>query len=362
MQSKRPSWGIALDSGGAKGGAHLGVMEVLTEHQIPIDIIVGSSAGALAGAIYATGKIEMVKEIIEDLSWKESLSYYVDPVFPFSGLLAGKRARTFLKTIIGDVLIDELPVKFIAVATDLLTGETIAIDKGPLIDALMASISMPGIFKPVVLMDRLLTDGGVSDPLPLDVLKSHSPQYTIACNLHPRLPGRFNPAQKKAIVRAEKQILEKEEDISLWIVDHVVNVIRSQQMFEGVRPLVRNILKKINTSYAETIKDIDLVSTLHYQLIQSRDKISAIFENSLFKKDKVNTLNIFEILVSSTNIQQYQKNRLMLASVRPDILISPDVTDIGSLEFTRVQEALSIGRNQALESIPAIRKLIESNS
>ena len=204
MQTRSPKVGIALDSGGAKGGAHLGVMDVLIENQVPLELIVGSSAGAFAGALYAARRVEALKEIIEDLTLRESLGYYMDPVFPISGLLAGKRARSFIHNIVGDVMIEELPVRFVAVATDLLSGETVAIDHGPLVDAVMASVSMPGIFKPVVHMNRLLTDGGVSDPLPLDVLKRYTPEITIACNLHPHLARRLSQTQKNAIIEAEK--------------------------------------------------------------------------------------------------------------------------------------------------------------
>ena len=138
MAASSPRVGIALDSGGARGGAHIGVLDVLLENNIPVDVIVGSSAGAFTGAIYATGKADKIKAIIKDLSWRQSLSYYVDPVFPITGLLAGKRARAFLLELLGDVQIEDLPIHFSAVATDLLTGESIPIQSGSLVDAVMA--------------------------------------------------------------------------------------------------------------------------------------------------------------------------------------------------------------------------------
>lgn len=81
MKKRRPRIGIALDSGGAKGGAHIGVMDVLQENGIPIDIIFGTSVGAFAGALFATGTVDKIKDIVQDITWRESLSYYVDPVF-----------------------------------------------------------------------------------------------------------------------------------------------------------------------------------------------------------------------------------------------------------------------------------------
>jgi NTE family protein len=125
MSQRQPKVGIALDSGGAMGGAHIGVLEVLAENGIPIHIVTGSSAGAAVGAFYAAGKLDTFKQLITDLSFIASLSYYADPVFPTSGLLAGNRARRFFRGIVGEILIEDLPLTYIAVATDLLTGETV---------------------------------------------------------------------------------------------------------------------------------------------------------------------------------------------------------------------------------------------
>ena len=229
MASKRPHVGIALDSGGAMGGAHIGVLEVLAENSIPLDIIVGSSAGAAVGAFFAAGKLQDFKKLITDLSFVHSLSYYVDPVFPTSGLLAGIRAHKFIQSLVGDVLIEDLPITFIAVATDLLTGETVAIDKGPLADAVMASMAIPGIFRPVVHMGRLLTDGGVSDPLPLDILMTHCPDITIACNLHPRMPRRFSSSKRRDIIKAEQKASAREEDLASGIIERVTGLMKPQE-------------------------------------------------------------------------------------------------------------------------------------
>ncbi|MEA3223682.1 MAG: patatin-like phospholipase family protein [Thermodesulfobacteriota bacterium] len=358
---KTPLIGIALDSGGARGGAHIGVLDVFNEHNIPLDLVVGSSAGAFVGALYAAGKIDIIKDIMNDMSWMESLGFYLDPVFPISGLLAGRRARVFIKDIVGDITIEELPIRFVAVATDLLTGETVAIDKGPLVDAIIASISMPGIFKPVIYMGRLLTDGGVSEPLPLDVLKSYAPRITIACNLHPRLSDRFKPGQKKAIIKTQ-MISDQEDDIASWIISRMIDVIKSQRMLDNIMPAVKNFAGKIGNTYTGRplkMKGIDPVALLQNQLNLSKDKVTRLVENSFAKKGKKASLNIFEIMAISTDIQQYQKNRLMLCNEKPDVLISPDVTYIGSLEFTKAQEAIKEGRDKAIKAIPGIKALLE---
>jgi len=305
--------------------------------------------------MYATGTLEKCKAIINSITWRESLSYYVDPVFPFSGLLAGKRARAFVQDIVGSVNIEDLGISFTAVATDLLSGETVAINSGPLVDAVMASVSMPGIFKPVVLMDRLLTDGGVTDPLPLDVLKRSSPDITIAVNLHPSMPNRYDQGQKKDLIREQKQQPEDEE-LSSWIIDRVVKVIRSQKIMDNLAPLAKGIAKKLGRDNAD---DLDLAGILNEQLSLSKDKLNSLLQGSFMDRPKQPSMNIFEILTAATNIQQYQKNRLMLAYEPPDILIEPEVGSILSLEFVRCAEAIDAGRRSATRMLPQIKALLE---
>jgi len=361
MDAERPTIGIALDSGGAMGGAHIGVMEVLSEHNIPLDIIVGSSAGAAVGAFYAAGALGRFKSLISNLSFSEALSFYADPVFPISGLFAGRRARKFLRNLLGDIQIEDLPVQYVAVATDLLTGETVPIAEGPIVEAVMASIAMPGIFKPVVHMDRLLTDGGVSDPLPIDIMKSLSPDISIACNLHSRMPAISDTRTKKAIVRAQKKELKHDEDLSGWFIDRLVKTIPAHKVFDGMNS-VRKIMNMINNNHAGKILESDLLSAFTEQIGQSKDKIGSLIEKSFLRKDKSDTLNIFEILMSATNIQQYQKNRLMLLYEKPDILIEPDINEVRSLEFTKGESTIAEGRGKALIAVPQILKAINEKS
>lgn len=349
---KKPIIGIALDSGGAKGGAHLGVLDVLHENGIDVDIIAGSSAGAFAGAIYATRTRSVFLDILTDMKWQDALSYYVDPVFPVSSLLGGKRARAFLTRILGDALIENLPVRLAAVATDLISGDTVVLNKGPLTDAVMASASMPGIFKPVAHGDRLLTDGGVSDPLPLDVLRSYNPDITIAVNLHASLTSRYNTSQQKAaLIKAEEEQTDTGYEVILY--EWLSRVPTGQWVVENVRPITDSLRKKIDP---DANGKIDLIEKLKDQFNLN---ITSMIENSFSSGGKF--MNIFDVLNSSTNIQQYQKNRLMLQYEKPDILINPDVAAIGSLEFTRTREAIEEGRRCALVALPELLEILVKN-
>jgi len=346
---KRPIIGIALDSGRAKGGAHIGVLDVLHENGIEVDIIAGSSAGAFAGAIYATKTRGVFMDILKDMKWQDALSYYVDPVFPVSSLLGGKRARAFLDRVLGNALIENLPVTYAAVTTDLISGDTVVLNKGLLAEAVMASASMPGIFRPVAYGDRLLTDGGVSDPLPLDVLKSYNPDITIAVNLHASLTGRYGSTQRNAaLVKAEEEQADTGYEDVLY--EWLLKMPTGQWLINNVRPITRSLRKRIDP---DADGKIDLIEKLRDQFSFN---ITSMVENSFSSGGKF--MNIFDVLNASTNIQQYQKNRLMLKYEKPDILINPDVAAIGSLEFTRTKEAIEEGRRCALEALPELKALI----
>lgn len=341
------------------GGAHVGVLETLRDNGIPLDIIVGSSAGAAVGAFFAAGKLGEFKALITDMSFIQSLSYYVDPVFPYSGLLAGEKARNFIHGLVGDVLIEDLDVAYIAVATDLLTGETVAIDRGSLADAVMASIAIPGIFKPVVHMGRLLTDGGVSDPLPLDILKGFDPDITIACNLHPRMTSRYTSSRRKRIVAAEQEACEREEDLASGMVERIVGILNPQAIRESLKPLAESVLKKIGSPRAEAILEADYIRTLKDYLSQGAQRLNELKPGNFSTTQDNYRMNIIEILLNTTNIQQYQKNRLMLKYEPPDVLIEPDVVEIAALEFSRSASAIDEGRKKTLEAMPRILELME---
>ena len=162
---------MALSSGGARGAAHVGVLKVLEENGIEPDVIVGSSMGAEVGGIYASG---VGLDEIETL-WRSSSFGHVFktllPTIPWSGWSSGNGITRFLQKVIGSPRIEDLPIAYAAVATDLRSGEPIPIRRGPLVDAIRASVSVPGLFNPVWIDGHLLIDGGVSNPMPVDVAR-----------------------------------------------------------------------------------------------------------------------------------------------------------------------------------------------
>ncbi|MGG5253060.1 patatin-like phospholipase family protein [Neobacillus sp. SM06] len=177
---RRPRIGLALGSGGARGFAHLGIIKVLKEEGIPIDLIAGSSMGALVGCFYGVG-IEI--DHLYKLSGAFKRKYYLDFTVPKMGFIMGKRVKEFIRVFTHGKNIEELSIPVGVVATDLLTGEKVVFQKGPIAEAVRASISIPGIFVPEKYEGRLLVDGGVVDRVPVSVARDMGADFVIAADV-----------------------------------------------------------------------------------------------------------------------------------------------------------------------------------
>lgn len=177
---KRPVVALVLGGGGALGFAHIGVIEALLENNIPIDMVVGTSMGAVVGASYCSGySLDQMKKFAEDIS----LFKMIDVHFNFSGLVSGRRVVKMLKEVIKDVNTEDLPIKFVCNAVDLLTGKEVVLDKGNVIKNVRASLSVPGVFVPVKLNNMVLVDGGVINNMPHDIAKQLGADIIIAVDV-----------------------------------------------------------------------------------------------------------------------------------------------------------------------------------
>ncbi len=183
MNTKRKKVGLALGSGGARGMAHIGVIKKLVENNIPIDYIAGSSAGALFGGLYAAfGDVKKLEEVATSFNWKDWMKSFADPALGL-GILKGEKAETQLRGWVNHVNIEDLKIKFGAVATDLNTAEVVVIDIGDLAKAVRASGSVPLLFQPEKIAGRYLIDGGLSCPVPVEIVKQMGADIVIAVNL-----------------------------------------------------------------------------------------------------------------------------------------------------------------------------------
>jgi len=314
--SKKPRIGLALGSGAARGLAHIGVLKVLERENVPIHLIAGTSAGALIGAVCASGiKAWQMEEIAIGIDRLEMARLF-DPVLPWSGLIDGKKIEEFVAHIFGDPLIEDLKIPFVVTAADILTGQEVIIAKGSVIKAVRASISIPGIFTPVEFNNRLLVDGGVVDPVPTEVLRDMGMERSGAVNVIPDL-GR-----------------------------------KTGYPSESTLPT------RLPTRSAATGKiDIETINLRIKELIKSRIQSTARAIKAKIRDEKMPS--IFKILSQSIMIMENEilKSRLQKADV--DVIIKPNLAHIGPLDFGRAKECIKEGERATEGVLEQISKLFE---
>jgi NTE family protein len=238
---KRPKIGLALGSGSAKGLAHIGVIKILEKNNIPIDFIAGSSMGAMVGGFYAVTKdIKKVENIALTTGWHQILSL-IDPSFS-QGLISGEKVESFIESYVHRKRIEDCKVPFAAVATNLKTGEIVILNKGKMTSAIRASISIPLVFKPVKIGNKMLVDGGLSVPVPTEIVRNMGADIVIAVNL-------------------DKHYYDEERKPGWYdIANDSLNILRHH-------------LSHLNTKEADIIIDIDLRNEFWYKFVNAKNKI-----------------------------------------------------------------------------------------
>jgi NTE family protein len=205
-KDKRPKIGLVLGGGGARGFAHVGILEVMEEAGIPIDIIVGTSVGALIGALYASGlKSNEIQTITKKIKWTDLTDFSFVSVFRllfFERMLDTDKMESYIAKKISNKRFDELNISFACLATDIQTGESIILREGDVASAVRASAAIPGLFKPVEYKHRFLVDGGIINNIPVDVAKMLGADIIIAVNIE----GDFTKQQVESIYQVIMQM------------------------------------------------------------------------------------------------------------------------------------------------------------
>jgi NTE family protein len=175
--------GIALSGGGARGLAHIGVLQVLENLGVEIKGVSGSSMGAVVGAIYCAGvNLKEMESYINSMDWRSFL-LFSDFSISRSGIINGRRVEEVLKKFLGNKTFTDCAKEFCCVAVDIISGKKVLLNSGSLVDAVRASLSIPGFFVPVIKGEAVLVDGGIIEPLPIDVLKGMNVNFIMASSI-----------------------------------------------------------------------------------------------------------------------------------------------------------------------------------
>jgi len=290
-RKKGLKFGLALGSGSARGLAHVGVIQVLEAYNIPIDIITGTSIGSVVGSLYATGaSIDQLEEAA--LSMKKSTTLFlIDPALPHSGLISGKKIEEMLNDLaLEDKTFDDLKIPFAAVATDVESGAEVILTQGKVMDAVRASISIPGVFTPVKYQDYYLVDGGVVDPVPVDVAEKMGADIIIAVSL-----AKISPYTTVLIINKETGNLEEVEKSS--ILQQKIEEVKAT--FEGP-----NIFEVI-------IQSIDIMEAkITDQSLEGADVVIVPFgikDINLFDFDKAESVIKGGVMATLINIPEIKR-------------------------------------------------------
>jgi NTE family protein len=211
---------LVLGSGGARGLAHIGVIRVLEENGYVIKSIAGCSVGALIGGIYAAGKLKEYEDWVRKLT-KFDMVNMMDVAWEGGGLVKGHRIINKMIKLVGDRQIEELPIRFTAVATELETGREVWLSAGPLFDAIRSSCSLPLFFTPAKYKEKMLVDGGVVNPVPIAPVFDDQTDMTIAVNLGGKSVKGPNRNGKKVISAA---------DVAYLVFDAMQSTIARQKL------------------------------------------------------------------------------------------------------------------------------------
>ncbi|CEG58616.1 patatin-like phospholipase family protein [Legionella fallonii] len=299
----RPKIGLVLGSGSARGWAHIGVIRELANMGIKPDLVTGSSIGAVVGGAYASGHLDEFEEWIFTLRRVDILKL-LDVRMAGGGFIQGKPLMIAIEKQIGNPNIEDLNVPFACVATSLFNGKEHWLRDGSLLDAVRASMALPGIFAPFALKHDIMLDGGLVNPVPISLARAMGADYVIAVNLNSDLVGRHfsrphsdAPADNHDDKKKLEYVETHDPNTAMWA-------------------------SKLKADF--NIRLDSFISSL--------------------RKKKISEPGLFDVIAGSINIMQDRITYSRMAEDPPDVLITPKLGYIGLMEFDRSQETIREGR------------------
>jgi NTE family protein len=309
--TRRPVIGLALGGGAARGFAHIGIVRTLIAHGIVPNVVVGTSIGAVVGGAYAAGHLDQLEGWARSLHPRHILGY-LDIRLNGSGLIGGDKLSAQLEAAMGQTRIEELPLKFATVATEVRTGHEIWLTHGRIVDAMRASYALPGIFSPVMVGDRWLVDGALVNPVPVSTARAFGAEIVIAANLssdvfaHSTTIYSHGPVAEVSVIPAPEAAIEPappKRGLSKFF--SLERSMKREFFGGGGRP------------------------------------------------------GISTVMVDAFNIMQDRITRARLAGDPPDLLISPRVGQIGWFDFHRADDLIEHGARAAERAIESIQEAIQ---
>ncbi len=301
---RRPVLGLALGGGAARGFAHIGIMRTLLANGIVPDVVVGTSIGAVVGGLHAAGRLDTFEEWGRSLQGMRNILGYLDIRLDGSGLLGGEKLARQLEKAVGETLIEDLPIKYASVATEVRTGHEIWLTRGRLVEAMRASYALPGIFSPVMIGDRWLVDGALVNPVPVSAARALGAEIVIAVNL------------------------------STDIFTHSTTIHA-----HGATPV----------QVAEETP--------------AKRRFPRIFSpEGAVKRQFFGTAGrpgISSVMIDAFNIMQDRITRARLAGDPPDLLITPRVGQFGWFDFHRAEDLIAHGARAAERALESIQETID---
>ena len=305
---RRPVIGLALGGGAARGFAHIGIVKTLVAHGIVPNVVVGTSIGAVVGGAYAAGHLDTLEDWARSLQ-PRNIFGYLDIRLNGSGLIGGDKLAAQLEAAMGATQIEDLPIKFATVATEVRTGHEIWLTHGRMVDAMRASYALPGIFSPVMVGDRWLVDGALVNPVPVSTARAFGAEIVIAANLssdvfaHSTTIYAHGPSAE-ATVTPEAPVAPPPPKRGFSRLFSAERTMKREFFGGGGRP------------------------------------------------------GISTVMVDAFNIMQDRITRARLAGDPPDLLISPRVGQIGWFDFHRADDLIAHGARAAERAIESIQEAI----
>jgi NTE family protein len=299
------SIGIALGSGSSRGWSHIGIIRALAEIGVEPDIVCGCSVGAIVGASYAAGNLNRLERWVTSLT-RTDVARFLDVNLSLSGFVDSPRLRSFFAENVcaEDILVERLARTFATVSTDLETGREFWFTEGAVLDAVWASMSLPGLFPPLRFHDKWLVDGGLVNPVPVSLCRALGADIVIAVNLNAAIAGRH-------FIQGNRRASE------LAPPDSLISTVR-----KTVRSYSASLFGNAGTGEAAP--------------------------------------GLFDAISGSLNIMQERITRSRMAGDPPDIILAPRLSHIGLMEYYRAREAIQEGRECVGRMLPEIRHLLRS--